>query len=106
MKHAREFKVGAAIIVAVVLFFIGIRFFEDIPVFRGTFALYTEVQDAQGLTAGNAVRVQGVNVGSVEAVEVDETSRVVRVQFHVDSEVTVPEGTTTTIAGIAAFNGV
>ena len=106
MKHAREFKVGAAIIVAVVLFFIGIRFFEDVPVFRGTYELYTEVENAQGLTTGNSVRVQGVNVGSVEAVEVDETSRVVRVQFHVDREVTVPEGSTTVIAGIAALNGV
>lgn len=106
MKHSREVKVGAAIIIAAVLFFIGIRFFEDVPIFRGTYELYTEFEDAQGLTVGNAVRVHGVNVGSVESVEIDAASRKVRVMFKLDSKVQVPEGSTTMIAGIAALNGV
>ncbi|HEX7072364.1 MAG TPA: MlaD family protein, partial [Rhodothermales bacterium] len=81
MKHSREIKVGAALIVAAILFFIGIRFFEDVPVFRGTYELYTEFDNAQGLTPGNAVRVQGVAVGAVESVEIDEQTRRVRVRF-------------------------
>lgn len=106
MKHSREIKVGAAILIAAALFFIGVRFFEDVPVFRGTYDLYSEFDDAQGLTTGNAVRIHGVNVGSVDRVEFNEESRRVRVRFHVDKEVVVPEGSTTMIAGIAALNGV
>lgn len=106
MKHSREIKVGASIIIAAALFFIGIRFFEDVPIFRGTYELYTEFEDAQGLTTGNSVRVHGVNVGSVESIEIDKASRHVRVTFAVDSKISIPEGSTTMIAGIAALNGV
>lgn len=106
MKHSRELKVGAAIIIAAVLFFIGIRFFEDVPVFRGTYELYTDFDDAQGLMSGNAVRVRGVNVGSVESISIRDDAPGVRVRFHVDRKVAVPQGTTASIAGIAALNGV
>lgn len=106
MKHARELKVGIAIIVAAVLFFVGIRYFNDVPILRGTYDLSTDFENAQGLTAGNDVHVRGVKVGSVESVRLNEETNRVRVLFNVDRSVPVPEGTTTELAGIAALSGV
>lgn len=106
MKYTRELKVGVSIIVAAFLFFIGVRYFQDVPILRGTYVLHTDFANAQGLTSGNVVRVQGVNVGAVEDVRLDVETNRVRVRFHVDRGVSIPEGSVAEIAGIAALSGV
>src|SRR5690606_34132267 len=50
-----ELKVGLAILAAALLFYVGLRLFQDMPIFRGTFDLYTVLDDAGGLLPGNPV---------------------------------------------------
>ena len=69
MKYTREFQVGLAIVLAAVIFFFGVRYFADQPLFGGSYTLYTQFADASGLAPGNSVFVNGVKVGTVDDVE-------------------------------------
>ncbi len=103
MRYSNELKVGLTIVVATFIFILGVRYFEDLPLFRGTYDLASEFDDAAGLIAGNVVRINGVAVGSVNAVSINPETGRVRVQFHVDSDIPVPEGSYTQISGFDAL---
>ena len=49
MNYSNELKVGIAIVVSILIFFLGSRFFEDIPLFKGTYDLFTTYEDARGM---------------------------------------------------------
>ena len=104
MNYSNELKVGVAIIVSIVIFFLGSRFFEDIPLFKGTYDLYTEFDDARGMIPGNAVRISGVKVGSVQEVDLNPENNRVRIRMRLDSRFRVPEGAYTEITGIDALS--
>lgn len=106
MKYSKELTVGASVILAAVIFVLGIRYLEDLPLFRGTYDLATTFESVNGLNPGSAVRVNGVRVGAVESVQLDPTGSHVHVRFHLDEGVRVPEGSYATIAGIAALGSI
>lgn len=106
MKYSKELIVGLSLVVAAVIFVLGVRYFEDLPLFRGTYQLNTTFQDAGGLQSGNAVRVNGVRVGAVDEVDLDTQTNNVRVRFHVEESLAVPEGSFTTLGGIAALGSI
>ncbi|HET6566551.1 MAG TPA: MlaD family protein [Rhodothermales bacterium] len=106
MRFSNELKVGIAIIAAAVIFILGVRFFADLPLFRGTYPLQTEMADASGLTKGAAVEVRGVRVGAVDKVDLSQQSNGVLIQFHIDNGIVVPTGSHTEIAGFSALGQV
>lgn len=106
MKYSNEVKVGLSIVVAALVFYFGLRYMQDIPLFRGSYVLETRFADASGLGPGNPVRVNGVNVGTVESVTLDPEARRARVRFRVDNSVEIPEGTTASVSGVSALGGV
>lgn len=103
MKYTKELAVGLSLVIAAVIFVLGIRYFEDLPLFRGTYTLNTTFENANGLNKGNAVRVNGVRVGAVDNVELDPQANRVRVRFHVDEQIAIPEGSVAALGGIAAL---
>lgn len=103
MKYTKELAVGLSLVIAAVIFVLGVRYFEDLPLFHGTYAINTAFEDANGLNKGNAVRVNGVRVGAVDAVELDPEGARVLVTFHVDDKIAIPEGSVATLGGIAAL---
>lgn len=106
VRYSNEVKVGLSIILAALVFYFGIRFMQDIPLFRGSYVLETRFDDAGGLVAGNAVRVNGVNVGTVESVLLDTEARQARVLFRIDSDVQIPEGSMASVSGVSALGSV
>ncbi len=106
MKYSNEFKVGASIVISVVVFILGSRFFESIPLFRGTYDLHTTFEDARGMVNGNAVRINGVSVGSVQDVELDSATNLVSIRLRLDSKISVPQGSYAEITGIDALSAV
>lgn len=106
MKYGNELKVGLAIVVTVILFYVGFRFFQDLPLFGGNYELRTRLDDASGLVVGNPVRISGVKVGSVEAVRLDDQKRHVVVTFSVDRDIAIREGARAKATGIGALGGV
>ena len=106
MNYSNELKVGSAIVISIIIFVLGSRFFEDIPLFKGTYDLFTEFDDARGMIVGNAVRISGVKVGSVQGVELNPESNKVSIRMRLDSKFRVPEGSYTEITGIDALSAV
>lgn len=103
MKYSNELKVGATIIGATIIFILGVRYFEDLPLFSSTYGLTSEFDEAGGLISGNVVRINGVVVGSVNAVYIHPETQRVRVEFHVDKGIPVTEGSTAKISGFDAL---
>lgn len=106
MKYSKEVKVGISIVLAALVFYFGGRYLQNVPLFRGSYTLHAQFSDAGGLVSGNQVRINGVNVGSVESVRLDPEARVARVRFRVDRSVQIPEGSTAEITGVSALGGV
>lgn len=106
MKYGNELKVGLAIVAAVVIFIFGFRFFRDLPLFRGSYNLNTRLAKSGGLVAGNAVRISGVKVGSVERVALTEDQDAVNVRFRVNEGTTIPQGSHAEATGISALGGI
>lgn len=103
MKYSNEVKVGVTIVVAAIIFVLGVRYFEDLPLFTSTYSLRAEFENAGGLIAGNSVRTAGVTVGSVDDVSIDPETGRVMVRFHVDEGIPVTEGTRARISGFDAL---
>lgn len=106
MQYSNELKVGVAIILAVITAFLGIRFFQDLPLFDNTYPMYAEFEEAEGLVAGNPVRMKGVNVGTVGSVRLDQESQTVRVRLQLHEGVRIPEGSYANVSGFSEFGGV
>ncbi len=106
LKYSNELKVGAAIVIAVLAAFAGVRFFQDVPLFGSSYMMEAKFDSAGGLVAGNPVRMKGVRVGSVEDVTLDPETQTVRVRFQLSEGVRVPEESTAQVSGISAFGGV
>jgi len=106
MEYSNELKVGAALIVAALVFFAGLRFFQDLPLIQDSYTLRASFEDASGLVEGNAVNMRGVNIGTVTGVRLDQAQEVVRVEFRVDQDVRIPEGSHARVTGISGVSGV
>lgn len=106
MKFSNELKVGAVVIIAALIFIVGVRYFQDIPLFSGTYELRTSFEDVGGLIKGNPVRINGVNVGRVESVRLNTAENMADVLFHIDEGIDIPKGSTTTIGGTSLLGAV
>lgn len=86
-KSINKIKLGIFISLGTVLFIVAIYFIgEKQQLFRSTFRLSGEFKDVSGLQAGNNVRLSGINIGTVENVNiVSDTS--VRVVIIIDEKI-------------------
>ncbi|MCH8962577.1 MAG: hypothetical protein IH820_15000 [Bacteroidetes bacterium] len=51
MKYSNELKVGIALVLTTLIFYIGFRYLQDLPFFKGTTEFFTTFDDAGGLVA-------------------------------------------------------
>ncbi len=106
MQYSNEAKVGIAIVLAVIAAVLGVRFLQDLPLFGDTYLVSAEFEDASGLTAGNPVRMKGVNVGSVQSIRLDQETQTVRVRFRIEEGIKIPKGSHAKVAGFSGIGGV
>ncbi len=106
MEYSNELKVGVAIVLAAIAAFVGIRFFQNVPLFGNSYSLYAEFEEADGLVSGNPVRLKGVQVGSVEEIELTPETHKVRVRLQIRRGPHIPEGSSAQVSGISALGGV
>jgi len=104
-NRKNAFKVGLAIIAALLIFFFGIRYFEDIPI-TGSKVITTSLDRVDGLLEGTSVNVSGVRVGSVMGINLVPRSGEVTVELRLDKNVELPVDTYAKISGMAAFGSV
>ena len=106
MEYSNELKVGAAIVLAVIAAILGVRFFQDIPLFGDTYPMYAEFEEAGGLVSGNPVRMKGVGVGTVGNVQLNQKTQKVRVRLQLKQDVRIPKGSYARVSGFSGFGGV
>ena len=106
MQYSNELKVGAAIILAAVAAVLGVRFFQDLPLFGDSYPMYAEFEEAGGLVGGNPVRMRGVSVGTVGDVRLDQETQTVRVRLRLNEGVRIPQGSHAQVSGFSGLGGV
>lgn len=87
-----EIKIGVTVITAVLIAFIGFKILQDNPVFRPTHLLYANFEAVDGLTTGSYIYVNGVKVGSVSSMKLNEDLSV-KVGLNFTDITTLPMGT-------------
>ena len=103
MKNAHLIKVTIALLISLAIFYLGTRYFESMPLFRGNAEFFTELDHAGGLIPGHAVRMRGVTVGQVKKVSWNPATNSVRVAIGVDNAIPIPLGTTAHVGGFDAL---
>jgi phospholipid/cholesterol/gamma-HCH transport system substrate-binding protein len=106
MRYKNEVLVGLAIVLAVIVGILGVRFLEGLPLLGGGYSIVAIFDDAQGMTSGSPVRVSGVRVGQVESVSLGEGSRHVVARLAISPGVEIPRGSTVSTTGLAALGDV
>ncbi len=104
MKLSNEIKIGLTVVLAGIIFYAGIRFFRDLPIFGQASVYHTELMNSNGLVPGNIVSVNGVGVGSI--MEVQLTQAGAYISFSVDNDVILTEGTTASVYGLGFVSSV
>ena len=101
-----EIKVALAVLLSAAVIFVGVRFLSGQPLFGAGYDVVAVFDDAQGLTAGAIVRLNGVRVGDVRAVDLSPDARRVLVTMAIDGDVEIPRGSTVQTSGLSALGEV
>jgi phospholipid/cholesterol/gamma-HCH transport system substrate-binding protein len=85
-NSANKIKLGVFVFVSIALFIAGIYFIGNRQqLFNSTFEISGIFQDVNGLKAGNNIRLAGINVGTIESIEIlSDTS--VRVNMTISED--------------------
>jgi len=101
-----ELKVGLTVLAAVVGLFFGIRFLQGSPLLSGRYEVVAVFDNARGLAPGSAVRVNGVEVGSVSEIALSDDARQVYVLLRLNNDTVIPRGSHVATGGLAALGDV
>lgn len=91
-RYRNVTAIGLLVLVAGVLFFWGLYYLLGNPVLSGGRTVIVALDDGAGLKRGDRVNLQGVQVGSVRAVQLEPPDRV-SVELEVDDDVRLPADT-------------
>lgn len=93
-KFSKEFKIGLAVLVALVILFFGINYLKGINLFKAANYYYVSYTNVAGLTQSSPVTVNGFKVGVVREInyEYDNPGHVL-VELSLDKELRIPAGT-------------
>lgn len=85
-QSINKIKLGIFITIGIVLFLIGIYYIgETKKIFSSTFRISAMFKDVNGLQVGNNVRFAGINVGTIESIEII-TDSTVKVDMVIDTK--------------------
>ena len=88
MKISREIKVALIVVVGIVCFFIGFNFLKSKSLFGRSNTYYAYFDHSGGLKTGTQITVNGVKVGSVEAVQLEEKTAKIKITMECSTDFT------------------
>jgi phospholipid/cholesterol/gamma-HCH transport system substrate-binding protein len=103
MKGRNEVAVGAVVILAIVLLVFGTIWMQGRRPGREEIEVRARFREVGQLQDGNAVKVRGVPIGRVEAIELEATGGGVIVTMSVKSDVQLPEDPVVVLAPASMF---
>jgi len=86
MKISREIKVALIVVVGIVCFFIGFNFLKSKSLFGRSNTYYAYFDHSGGLKTGTQITVNGVKVGSVEAVQLEEKTAKIKITMECSTD--------------------
>ncbi|HYF68190.1 MAG TPA: MlaD family protein [Ohtaekwangia sp.] len=99
MSLSKEFKVGLFMIIAITLLYFGFNFLKGIDFFSTSnkyYAIYTNVDK---LTESNQIFLNGLAVGRVSDITIEQRKNRVIVELDIDSEIEVTNNSTAILNG-------
>ena len=91
MKISNETKVGALTAVSITLLILGFNFLKGKNLFEKKATMYVTFKKVEGLSVADAIKINGLRVGSVEGLEgADINMSKVVVGFQLNREVNIP----------------
>jgi phospholipid/cholesterol/gamma-HCH transport system substrate-binding protein len=99
MKLSREFKVGLFMVVSLTLLYFGFNFLKGIDFFTTSNKYYAIFQNIDKLTESNQVYLNGVAVGRVSDIQIQQRKDRVIVALDIDSDIILTD------SSIALLNG-
>lgn len=90
-KVTKEIKIGIAFIIAIFLLYFGISFLRGINIFKPANSFNVVFSDVTGLTAATPITVNGLEVGRVYSIKLDENnSKRVLTKINMNKDMKIP----------------
>jgi phospholipid/cholesterol/gamma-HCH transport system substrate-binding protein len=102
-RRTVEIRVGALLIVSLLVLFIGYTWYSDYRVGRSGYKVRVHFADVTGLLPGDDVRVAGVKKGKVESITLERQA--VEVTLWLDSDVELFQDASFSILDVALISG-
>jgi phospholipid/cholesterol/gamma-HCH transport system substrate-binding protein len=99
MNLSKEFKVGLFMVMAIVLLYFGFYFLKGINFFSNSHTYYAFYDNVDNLTPSNQVRLNGLAVGRVSDIQIQQTKNRVLVVMEIDSDIILGDSTTAILNG-------
>lgn len=90
MKFNNETKVGILATVAITLLILGFNFMKGDKLFKSGFELHAYFEDANGLSQGNPVVYNGLRVGTIKEIGMNEVSGKIHARFSLEKGLQIP----------------
>lgn len=101
-----EVVTGALVLAAAILFIVYAAGFASGPrVGAGSYALSANFRSVEGVSVGTDVRLGGVKVGTVTALDLDPQTFRARARFSVDDELALPDDTAALVSSEGLLGG-
>lgn len=104
-SNVAETAIGAAVLAAAVGFFLYAANVAEIGFGGDDYPLVATFRKAEGVAPGGDVRLSGVKIGSVSAIELDPQTYQARVVLAIDQGVALPEDSSAVVASDGLLGG-
>ena len=94
MKLSREIKTAIIVVAGIAAFYVGFNFLKSKSLFNKTNTYYAYFPHSGGLKTGTPITVNGVKVGSVEAVSLEEKTARIKITMECSDDFTFSKNST------------
>lgn len=105
MKISREIKTAILVIAAILLFIWGYSFLKGRDLFTNYKTLYVQYENVEGLVIGAPVTINGLTVGKVTAIEIDNKTALIKVEMQIKSDFPISKTSIAEIYAPSALGG-
>jgi len=99
MKLSKEFKVGLFMVVTITLLYFGFNFLKGIDFFSTSNKYFAVYEDINKLTESNQVFLNGLAVGRVSDITIEQSRNRVIVELDIDSKIVLTDSTRAVLDG-------
>jgi phospholipid/cholesterol/gamma-HCH transport system substrate-binding protein len=97
MRLSKEAKTGIIVTLAILVFYVGFNFLRGIEVFSNKSTYYAEFDNIDGLTVSNPVVINGLNIGRVSKINLDQDRNIIVVELQVPNDLILTDSAVATL---------